>query len=102
MNGEIKEQLAPESMRALIGSAVGFNIVIWVCKSGDDDFLFVLAIQQINSILLSIRGMQLAATGSPTLFPIPTQVLLQPLWLSHPFFSLFLLCNLSSICWNIP
>ena len=51
IKGEIKEQLAPESMRAWIGSAVGLNMVIWVCRSGDDDFLLVLAIQQIDSIL---------------------------------------------------
>ena len=70
-NGEMNEQLAPESMRAWIGSADGLSMVICVCRSCNVIFLLEVAIQQIVSILRSVRGMQLAVADSPILFPIP-------------------------------
>ena len=51
MKGEINEQLAPESIRAWMGSATGLSKVICVCMRDDKVFLLELTIQQIDSIL---------------------------------------------------
>ena len=104
INGDMNEQLAPESMRVWIGSAVGLSMVICVCRSCDVVFLLA-AIQQIVSILRSFRGMQLAVAGSPILFPILIRTLpggFQLSWQSPPFSSLSLLHGPFSIRWNIP
>ena len=104
INGDMNEQLAPESMRAWIGSAVGLSMVICVCRSCDVVFLFA-AIQQIVSILRSFRGMQLAVAGSPILFPILIRTLpggFQLSWQSPPFSFFSLLHGPFSIRWNIP
>ena len=105
INGEINEQLAPESMRAWMGSAVGLSIVTCVCSSGDVVFLLEAAIQQIVSILRSIRGMQLAVVGSPTLFPTPLQIppgVLRLFWQFPPFSFLCLTFDPFSTHWDIP
>ena len=88
-----------------MGSAVGLSIVTCVCSSGDVVFLLEAAIQQIVSILRSIRGMQPAVVGSPTLFPTPLQIppgVLRLFWQSPLFSFLFLPHGPFSIHWNIP
>ena len=79
MNGEMKEEEAPESMSAGIGSALVFRMVISVCKSDD---LFLKPIQ-IFSILKSIGGNS-AVRGPLILFPnLPTPP--RPLALLRPW-----------------